>query len=479
MIETDYVVIGAGAAGMAFTDALVADSDAEVVMVDRRHCPGGHWNDAYPFVRLHQPAAYYGVNSRSLGGDTIDETGENAGMYERATAAQICDYYQHVLDEHLLSSGQVRFFGMSDYVGDDLDNGSVPTPTDGLGELEFVSRLTGATTAIRVRKKIVDARYLEPVIPSNHTPTFEIDSDATFIPVNGLAKMPEAAGGYTIVGGGKTAIDACLWLLENGVDPDRIRWIRPRDSWLLDRMAFQPLKLVTNLVEGFSLATEASAEAESIDDLFARLEATGQIRRIDSTVTPTMFRSATVSASELEALRTIENVVRLGHVKHIGPDAISMEEGEIPTDRGQVHVDCSAPGLRPTEGRPVFEGARITLQPIRTVVPPFNAALAGYVEASEDDDGEKRRLCPTNRYPNRAVDWIPNMRITLEVMNVWNAQPDVTAWLERSRTNIARGMFDYADDPRMLAALTRQITNTEGAIANLEKLEADPDFATA
>ena len=65
MIETDYLVIGAGAAGMAFTDALVADSDAEVVMVDRRHCPGGHWNDAYPFVRLHQPAAYYGVNSRS------------------------------------------------------------------------------------------------------------------------------------------------------------------------------------------------------------------------------------------------------------------------------------------------------------------------------------------------------------------------------------------------------------------------------
>ena len=192
-----------------------------------------------------------------------------------------------------------------------------------------------------------------------------------------------------------------------------------------------------------------------------------------------MFRSATVSTSELDAVRAIENVVRLGHVKHIGPDAISMEDGEVPTDRRQVHVDCSAPGLRPTEGRPAFEGGRITLQPIRTVVPPFNAALAGYIEASRDDDREKRRLCPTNRYPNRAVDWIPNMRITLEVIDVWNAQPDVTAWLERSRTNIARGMFDYADDPRMLAALTRQITNSERAIANLEKLEADPDFATA
>src|SRR5918994_156855 len=429
VIETDYLVIGAGAAGMAFTDALVADSDAEVVMVDRRHCPGGHWNDAYPFVRLHQPAAYYGVNSRSLGSDTIDETGENAGMYERATAAQICDYYQRVLEEHLVPSGQVRFFAMSDYLGGDLDDGSAFQPTDGLGEHGFVSRLTGATTTVAVRKKLVDARYLEPVIPLNHTPSFEIDPDATFIPVNGLAKMPEAANGYTIVGSGKTAIDAC-------------------------------------------------ADAEGIDDLFARLEASGQFRRIDPTVKPTMFRSATVSTSELEAVRTIENVVRLGHVRHIGPDAISMEHGEIATDRNQVHVDCSAPGLRPTKSRPVFEGGHITLQPIRTVVPPFNAALTGYIETSRDDDREKRRLCPTNPYPNRAVDWIPNMRITLEAMDVWNGQPDVTAWLERSRTNIARGMFDYADDPRMQTALTRQITNSAPAIAKLKKLEANPDFVT-
>ncbi len=47
-LDTDYLVIGAGAAGMAFTDALIADYGADVVMVDRRHAPGGHWNDATP-----------------------------------------------------------------------------------------------------------------------------------------------------------------------------------------------------------------------------------------------------------------------------------------------------------------------------------------------------------------------------------------------------------------------------------------------
>lgn len=61
-----------GAGGMAFTEALVAACDHTVALVDRQHAPGGHWNDAYPFVRLHQPSAYYGVNSVPLGDDRID-----------------------------------------------------------------------------------------------------------------------------------------------------------------------------------------------------------------------------------------------------------------------------------------------------------------------------------------------------------------------------------------------------------------------
>jgi choline dehydrogenase-like flavoprotein len=149
VIDTDYLVIGAGAAGMAFADSLIAESDADVVMVDRRHRPGGHWNDAYPFVRLHQPSAFYGVNSRVLGTDSIDEFGPNAGLYGRSTAAEICDYHQCVLDEHLLQSGRVRFFGMCDYLDDRTD------------EHQFVSRLTGDTTTVRVRRKVVDATYLE------------------------------------------------------------------------------------------------------------------------------------------------------------------------------------------------------------------------------------------------------------------------------------------------------------------------------
>jgi len=111
-LETDYLVVGCGAAAMAFADALVEASGADIVMVDQRHAPGGHWLEAYPFVRLHQPSSFYGVNSLPLGADTIDSDGPNAGMYERATAPEICAYYERVMRERLLASGKVRYFPM-------------------------------------------------------------------------------------------------------------------------------------------------------------------------------------------------------------------------------------------------------------------------------------------------------------------------------------------------------------------------------
>jgi cation diffusion facilitator CzcD-associated flavoprotein CzcO len=74
-VDTDYLVVGAGATGLAFVDTLVAEADVEVTVVDRQAAPGGHWLHAYPFVRLHTPSAYYGVNSLALGEERIEEVG--------------------------------------------------------------------------------------------------------------------------------------------------------------------------------------------------------------------------------------------------------------------------------------------------------------------------------------------------------------------------------------------------------------------
>jgi NAD(P)-binding Rossmann-like domain len=113
-IETDYLVVGAGALGMGFVDTLIQHSDADVVMVDRRHGPGGHWLDSYPFVQLHQPSMNYGVTSTALGDDRTGTEGRDAGFYERASGMQICRYYNEIMRYRLVASGRVRFFPMCD-----------------------------------------------------------------------------------------------------------------------------------------------------------------------------------------------------------------------------------------------------------------------------------------------------------------------------------------------------------------------------
>jgi NAD(P)-binding Rossmann-like domain len=458
-IDTDYLIVGAGAAGLAFADALITESDADLVIVDRRERPGGHWNDAYPFVRLHQPSAYYGVNSLPLG-DSIDQDGPNAGWYGRATGAEICDYFQRVL-EQLLASGRVRFFSMCDYAG------------DWSGEHRLVSRPTGESSTVRVRRRIVDATYLAPSVPSTHTPSFAVDPNVRLIPINDLVTLSEPGSGYTVLGAGKTAMDACGWLLDSGVEPEAIRWIRPRDTWLLDRAFQQPLELVGSLMEGLSLQVQAAARAENVADLFRRLEACGQLVRLDPAVEPTMYRGATISQAELEGLRLIENVVRLGRVTHIGEARIALEAGSIPTDDKQIYVDCTADGAHRVPGRAVFEPNRIALQAVRSGLLPFSAALIAFVESAREDDVEKNRLCPPNPYPNAAVDWIATNAISHRVQIRWFEEPDLLAWMERSRLDVARGLNAHLSEPQTQAAVARFLTNLEPAVEKLESFLAE------
>ena len=100
-MKFDYLIKGAGAMGMAFADIIFNESDLKFAIVDDRPSPGGHWNDSYPFVRLHQPSSFYGVNSTKLGQDKIDLSGKNAGLYELATKQEICSYYEEIMQKDL------------------------------------------------------------------------------------------------------------------------------------------------------------------------------------------------------------------------------------------------------------------------------------------------------------------------------------------------------------------------------------------
>jgi hypothetical protein len=253
-MNTDYLVVGAGATGLAFLDTLVREADVEVTVIERREAAGGHWLDAYPFVRLHTPSAYYGVDSLALGDDRIDDVGENAGYYERATGGEVLEHFGEAA-ARLTRTDQVRILTGHEHVGHGSDGQQVR-------DLD-----TDAVQEVAVRRKVVDARYLEASVPATHTPPFAISSRARVVPINDLPAAARSTSSFTVLGAGKTAVDACTWLLDNDVEADRIRWVRPRDACFHDRGHFQPPQQVGAIMQGISLDAEAGAQAADIDDL--------------------------------------------------------------------------------------------------------------------------------------------------------------------------------------------------------------------
>ena len=456
-VDTDYLVVGAGASGLAFVDALVAEGDAEVTVIDRRDAPGGHWLHAYPFVRLHTPSAYYGVNSLALGEDRIDLAGENAGYYERAVGEEVYAYFTEA-GARLTQTGRVRVLTRHEH----LAGGSNGEQVRDLS--------TGELHDVAVRRKVVDARYLEASIPATHVVPFEVAPGVQVVPVNDLPAYAGSASAYAVLGSGKTAADACIWLLDNGVEADRIRWIRPRDAWFYDRRHFQPLEQVGAIMQGISLDAEAGAQAANVGDLFERLEASGRLVRIDPSSPATMYRGTMLSARELEALRQIEGVVRLGRVRRIEGDRIVLERGETEAGTDVLHVDCTALGLNNAPATPIFQPGRIVIQQVRHLSPSFNAALIGFVEAHRDNDADKNRLCPPNPYASSIEDWPPMMSRTWRTEARWSSEPDVSAWVAKSRLNLLRGLPDHAAEPFVQAAVKRYLTHVGAAIERLKQL---------
>jgi len=437
--------------GMAFTDALTDHADVRVAMVDRRHSVSGHWLEAYPFVRLHQASAFYGVASTLLGAGQLQQRGPEEGLQERASQSEICAYYARMLDR-MLESGKVEFFPNSEYTGDHT----------------VVSRISGERFDVPERCRVVDAHYLAPSIPAEKPAPFGVAKDVRVLPVNDLARLEEAPSQYVVVGSGKTATDACIWLLSRGVDPDAICWVRPREPWMMNRAVVQPNPAI---FLGMAADTmQAAGVATSIDDLFLRLEDAGIMLRIDRTVMPTMAKAPTLAMWELEHLRSLENVVRRGHIETVDRGKLTFADGSVAVADDAVVVHCAADGLKYPPLVPVWRAEAITLQAIRAGFPCFGAALVGYVEATRQDDDEKNRLCPPTPYGNSMAEWVRMNVLGTRAAMSFSAEPDIKEWSSQVALNPARIPPGHPGSPALDDALERLATYTGPGLARLAEL---------
>lgn len=465
VIEADYLVVGTGAVGMAFADVLLNESDATVIMVDRYAKPGGHWNAAYPFVQLHQPSQFYGVSSRELSRGRLEQGGLNDGLNELASGAEVSAYFDDVMRHQFLPTGRLQYFPMCDYQGDG----------------RFVSKVSGGEYRVKVKKKIVDATFLKTKVPSTHTPNFPIDEGVRFMPLNDLPKITEQPDRYVIVGGGKTGIDACLWLLKMGCDPHKIQWIRPRDAWLLNRRNTQPTEeFFFDVFNAQAGLMESAAAANSFDDLFTKLEDCGYFVRIDENHKPEMFHGATVSIAELEALRTIKDVVRLGRITHLGTDKIEFQRGSLSVSDNTVFVDCSARPVDELPELPIFADDVITPQMVRSYQPVFSAALIAHVELNYEGDEEKNRLCAVVPPPEADTVFAHCTAVSFTNQYNWSQDAELSEWILQNRLDGFSQMVKTAEgNPEKIAVLKRMRSNGVAAVMNLMKLDQEYKQAEA
>jgi len=385
-MEADYLLIGAGAFGLAFLDELINNTeDITVVVVDKRAKPGGHWNDAYPFVRLHQPAENYGVNSRILG----------QGGADLASKYQILAYYEHVMED-LTATGRVFYYPQCEYVG----------------EGRFVSLLdSDLKYEVRVKKKTVDGTRLTTEVPATSPPKYQVAKNVNLIPINGLADVKTPWKKYVVIGAGKTGLDALLFLLDNNVEPGRIVWIVSNDCWYFNR----DMAEMRNVYDAVTGQWSAVLKSGTLDEVYENWESAGVLMRIDKMITPTKMRAATVSPSEMRKLSLITNIVRLGRIDTITESKIVFAGGEeLLTDTDTLHIDCSASGTTNPPVKTIFSGSTINLQMVQVPQPTFSGAIIAAMEiAFPDDDEKKNAVCVPMGFPHEKADWLSQLRQTM------------------------------------------------------------------
>ncbi|KAG7349641.1 FAD-dependent pyridine nucleotide-disulfide oxidoreductase [Nitzschia inconspicua] len=343
ILECDYLVVGAGAASLAFIDTLLTElPNTKVILIDKKEQPGGHWQDAYGFVRLHQPSLVYGVASKQLEGNWLKlvTTKLTLPWNHRATKQEILKYFGDFVNDKIATK-QLEFYPNSTYNFE-------MEPSDGLHSFSDVHGTINYQ--VKVNIKLVDGTAGECIVPSQNPLQIPFDDGITVMTPNDVYDA-HLQGKYlrskkfVVLGAGKTAMDTVVFLQRTmNVKPNDIAWVIPNDVWMLrldgnGNPWSWPVKLLE--CEG----DEAKASLE--------LERKGMLDRLDKDITPTRFRFPVIPKDELKLLRKIEKTIRRGRATALRKDGddVIVEFGndhpawkaDVPADNC-VFVHATSPG---------------------------------------------------------------------------------------------------------------------------------------
>ncbi len=228
---------------------------------------------------------------------------------------------------------------------------------------------------------------------------------------------------------------------------------------------------------GMAQQLKAIAQAADIEDLFLRLEASGQMLRIDRQQTPTMFHYATISEGEVHILRQITQVIRKGRVHAIETDALVLAQGRHAMPHGTLYIDCTASAVQANDGsynatEPMFQPDKIVPQLVRAPMVTFSAAVCAYVEAHYDDDATKNKLCTPVPFPRNVAGWVPSVMGNMANQVAWGSDKSLRNWMRDTRLDGFGKLTANlsADDTDKLAILADIKQYGMGAMGNVRRL---------
>lgn len=407
----DYLVIGCGAASLAFIDTLLIQiPTAKVIVVDKKPYPGGHWVDAYGYVKLHQPSVVYGLESKQLEGNWAKLLFQKMMLpwKHRATQEDILKYYRNFIEEKV-SKQQIEYYPNCEYNFDDESehNDGVHSFSSSLSTIKEGGAPPPKKKLylVKVNAKLVDGTIGECQVPSQCPVTFPVDDGIHLITPNKLfdeskKSISNPAKGtkknrYVVLGCGKTGMDAIVYLqTQMKVDPTNISWVIPNDVWMIARGVGTPSSLPEALLENDG------------DEHKARLslEEKGVFVRMDKNIDPTVFKFPVIGKDELRLMRNVKNLIRRGRVISIkkenknnsivvgfGADQEPLIISSPADDNGSViFLHCTSPGpfnknLKKDPNKPLklfFSKNEIRLNLL--FYPPVTISMSclGYLEAA-------------------------------------------------------------------------------------------------
>lgn len=233
-------------------------------------------------------------------------------------------------------------------------------------------------------------------------------------------------------------MDCVVWILQQGVTPDQIVWVIPRDFYAMNRESSQSLqnkKMGAKMAMGQRIAVD---KANSIDEAIKGLVECGHFLKLASTTKePTAFHGAIITRAELLLLNQIQDIEKRGHVTSIDATGFDIANGtlrrELPAST-TLYVDCAAETVSPKPRFKIWQDNTIILPFMAAGGVGYSAGVVARLETMKGmTDAAKNAILRPQPFPDTPLQYFLLLHTSSYNLEQIFKIPELARWSLRSR----------------------------------------------